>query len=71
MCNEFITMPGTFSFGRKNKGQQKGTMQIRFLLKTFVERIVAGLNSQKLILAFETFLKPHLFSSLLHNLFQF
>lgn len=52
MCNEFVTMPGTFSFGRKNKGRQKGTMQVRFLLRTFVEGIVAGINSENLISAF-------------------
>lgn len=68
MCNEFVTMPGTFSFGRKNKGRQKGTIQVRFLLRTFVEGIVAGINSENLISAFS---EVSFFSSLLHNLFQF
>lgn len=68
MCNEFLTMPGTFSFGRKNKGRQKGTIQVRFLLRTFVEGIVAGINSENLISAFS---EVSFFSSLLHNLFQF
>lgn len=66
MCNEFITMPGTFSFGRKNKGQQKGTRQIRFLLRTFVESIVGGINSQKLTSAF-----TEVSFFLVHHLFQF
>lgn len=68
MCNEFVTMPGTFSFGRKNKGRQKGTIQVRFLLRIFVEGIVAGINSENLISAFS---EVSFFSSLLHNLFQF